>query len=210
MPRILPSLELIALQALLYYHLDDEVRAGRAISVAARLCLELGLNRTETFQRNGLEKHDLSPATTLFWCVYLLDRRSCIGLGVPFIVQDSDIDPSLPRPVSSTFLRKHPQMIHWPNSFVHIALEVSLPGYYGRLHTTLWYCMPEDNSSPGSEHSISCRRCRLSGLQGPSMAQTNSLRSDVGYLRAPNKSAGTNRNVKIDLHISGGCTSVPN
>ena len=99
----------VPLQAILYYHLDDEVRASRAISAAARLCLELGLNRAETLQMNVTDKDDRSAASVLFWSIYMLDRRSCIGLGVPFVMQDSDIDTSLPQPVSDMYEERRSQ-----------------------------------------------------------------------------------------------------
>lgn len=60
----------------------------------------MGLHRTETFQRNIKDEKDKMAAGVTFWVVYILERRSSIGLGVPFIMQDLEIDPSLPRPVS--------------------------------------------------------------------------------------------------------------
>lgn len=38
----------------------------------------------------------------LFWAVYNLDRRWSFGTGMPFAMQDSDIDPLLPKPVRPT------------------------------------------------------------------------------------------------------------
>ena len=37
----------------------------------------------------------------LFWSIYVLDRRWSFGMGRPFALQDSDIDPALPQPVGS-------------------------------------------------------------------------------------------------------------
>jgi len=39
-------------------------------------------------------------ANRLFWCIYCLDRRWSFGTGLPFGIQEDDIDPSLPEPVS--------------------------------------------------------------------------------------------------------------
>jgi len=36
----------------------------------------------------------------LFWSIYVLDRRWSFGTGMPFALQDADIDPLLPEPVS--------------------------------------------------------------------------------------------------------------
>ena len=82
------------IQALYYYHLDEEVRTGRIIGFAARLCLEMGLHRramVNTF-RNAEEQ---TVGLKTFWCVYMLERRTSLGQGVPFSIQDSHIDPSL-------------------------------------------------------------------------------------------------------------------
>ena len=100
----LKNITMLLLTGVLYYHLDDEMRGGRVISVAVRQCLEMGLHRNETYQRNIIHKSQQSAATALFWSIYVLERRSCIGLGVPFIMQDSDIDPTLPRPTKHLYL----------------------------------------------------------------------------------------------------------
>ncbi len=35
-----------------------------------------------------------------FWSAYVLDRRWAFGTGLPYVVQDEEIDPDLPMPVS--------------------------------------------------------------------------------------------------------------
>ena len=37
--------------------------------------------------------------TRIFWTIYSLDRRWSLGTGLPFVIQDEDIDPNLPEPV---------------------------------------------------------------------------------------------------------------
>ena len=39
----------------------------------------------------------------LFWSVYTLDMRFSMGTGMPYHLDSSDIDQSLPRPVSLVF-----------------------------------------------------------------------------------------------------------
>lgn len=63
--------------------------------------MELGLHRRETYDRMDEEQRNL--AMLVFWSVYCLDRRWSFGTGMPFAIQDSDIDPNLPRPVSSVY-----------------------------------------------------------------------------------------------------------
>jgi hypothetical protein len=38
----------------------------------------------------------------LFWSVYILDRRFSFGTGMPFALQDTDVDPSVPKPEDRT------------------------------------------------------------------------------------------------------------
>ncbi|CZR65707.1 uncharacterized protein PAC_15607 [Phialocephala subalpina] len=78
---------------------DEDIRACRIIGLAARLCLEMGLSRHDVLQHAFPEEREQSLAVTIFWPVYTLDRRASLGTGVPFIIQDSDVDPSLPEPV---------------------------------------------------------------------------------------------------------------
>jgi hypothetical protein len=47
-----------------------------------------------------MDEEQRTMATLTFWSVYCLDRRWSFGTGMPFALQDSDIDPNLPKPVS--------------------------------------------------------------------------------------------------------------
>jgi hypothetical protein len=73
----------------------------RIIGLAARMCLELGLHRRDAIMKTFPAEADWSRITRLFWSVYSLDRRWSFGTGLPFVIQDDDIDPSLPEPVSN-------------------------------------------------------------------------------------------------------------
>ena len=46
-------------------------------------------------------EEERSWAIKLFWSIYVLDRRWSFGTGMPFALQDTDIDPQLPEPVSA-------------------------------------------------------------------------------------------------------------
>jgi hypothetical protein len=94
------SIILLVLTATYYFQCDDETQAWRFIGIASRICLEMGLHR-----RNGLAKHftneaEYMQAVRVFWVVYALDRRWSFGTGMPFALQDADIDQNLPEPVS--------------------------------------------------------------------------------------------------------------
>lgn len=73
--------------------------------MAARGSMELGLHRQETWQRTG----GIFPgalewlwASRLFWVIYVLDRKWSCGTGLPFAIQDADMDTNLPEPGHST------------------------------------------------------------------------------------------------------------
>ncbi|KAJ6151507.1 hypothetical protein N7470_007104 [Penicillium chermesinum] len=81
------------------------VIAWRLTGMAARGCMELGLHFQETWQKAG----GVFPgalewmwASRLFWCIYVLDRKWSFGTGLPFAIQDSDMDTDLPEPGHST------------------------------------------------------------------------------------------------------------
>lgn len=85
-------------KSLLHFHVDEELQASRVAAHAARLCLEMGINRKDSHQAFKAPA-DTILATKLVWAVFVLDRRSSIGLGIPFVLQDSDLDASLYVPV---------------------------------------------------------------------------------------------------------------
>lgn len=66
----------------------------------------MGLHRCETMAKLLLSEHQRSQATQLFWSIYVLDRRWSFGTGMPFAVQDTDIDSALPEPVSLSLLKQ--------------------------------------------------------------------------------------------------------
>jgi hypothetical protein len=90
------------LKGMYHFHRDDEALAWRIIGMAARQCLELGLHRRETYLSVFIDPEEQAAAIRTFWSVYVLDRRWSFGTGMPFALQDQDIDPNLPKPVSST------------------------------------------------------------------------------------------------------------
>jgi hypothetical protein len=95
---------LISLQSEYHFQQDEEVQAYRVNGLASRLCLEIGLHRRQNLLKNFANDEERSWATKLFWSIYVLDRRWSMGTGMPFAVQDLDIDPSLPEPVSAIII----------------------------------------------------------------------------------------------------------
>lgn len=72
----------------------------------------MGLHRRDTLLNTFPDEDERSWAIKLFWSIYVLDRRWSFGTGRPFALQDADIDPHLPEPVSSS----QPQPSHRSNS----------------------------------------------------------------------------------------------
>lgn len=79
------------------FHRDNEGTSWRIIGLTARLCIELGLHRRETYDAMK-DESERSDTVLLFWAIYVLDRRWSFGTGMPFALQDSDIDSQLPKP----------------------------------------------------------------------------------------------------------------
>lgn len=94
------ALPLLALLAGYHFLSNDEVLAWRHMGHVARLCLELGIH-----QKMGLmsiqSEQERKNALVSFWSAYVLDRRWALGTGLPYVVQDDEIDPQLPLPVWS-------------------------------------------------------------------------------------------------------------
>ena len=65
------------------------------IGLAARLCLEIGLHRHTTIKKVFANHEDRKTALNIFWSVYMLERRICLGQGIPYSIQDSYVDQSL-------------------------------------------------------------------------------------------------------------------
>ena len=87
-------------QGTYHFHADEDIAAYRMIGVASRMCLEMGLHRRDALTKLFKNEEAMVAANRLFWSVYSLDRRWSLGTGLPFVIQDEDIDSSLPEPVS--------------------------------------------------------------------------------------------------------------
>ncbi|KAI2793200.1 hypothetical protein POX_b03251 [Penicillium oxalicum] len=96
---------IMTLLSIFHSYRDDEVISWRLIRNATSACMELGLHRQETWHRNGgVFPGELAWtwANRLFWCIYVLDRKWSFGSGLPFGMQDTDIDTDIPEPGEST------------------------------------------------------------------------------------------------------------
>ncbi|KAL2430460.1 hypothetical protein ABEF95_008182 [Exophiala dermatitidis] len=114
------SVILTVLTATFYFQKDEEAQAWRFIGIAARMCIEMGLHRKDSLLRSFTNEAEYQQAIRIFWTVYALDRRWSFGTGMPFALQDADIDPALPEPDES-----HPYLRHITK--------------YNQIATKVWY-----------------------------------------------------------------------
>ncbi|KAL2855374.1 hypothetical protein BJY01DRAFT_11759 [Aspergillus pseudoustus] len=99
------ELLILTLLSIFHSYRDDEVISWRLIGMAVRGSMQLGLHRQETWLRTGgVFPGELAWtfASRLFWCIYVLDRKWSFGTGLPFAIQDADMDTNLPEPGAAT------------------------------------------------------------------------------------------------------------
>ncbi|KNG51360.1 fungal specific transcription factor [Stemphylium lycopersici] len=101
-PVSLHGITLLVLTAMYHFMRDDEALAWRVSGLAARHCLELGLHRRDTYAALFPDPEGQASAIRTFWTIYVLDRRWSFGTGMPFALQDADIDSNLPKPDASS------------------------------------------------------------------------------------------------------------
>lgn len=102
--------------------------------------MELGLHCQDTWLRTGgvfPGELQWTWASRLFWCIYVLDRRWSFGTGLPFAMQDSDMDTNLPEPGAAT---------------PYITCMIS----YARLSTKIWNLVMGWRSRPRAATSDYC------------------------------------------------------
>ncbi|PGH08251.1 hypothetical protein AJ79_06037 [Helicocarpus griseus UAMH5409] len=100
-PTDIKTIQLFTLMGTYYFHADEDIMAYRFIGHATRMCLEMGLHRRDGMVKACPNGEDVLSVIKLFWSVYSLDRRWSFGMGLPFVIQDEDIDSSLPEPDDS-------------------------------------------------------------------------------------------------------------
>ncbi|KAJ5081453.1 hypothetical protein NUU61_009717 [Penicillium alfredii] len=97
-PHDIKNIQLYAIVATYHFHTDDDAMAYRIIGIAGRMSLEMGLNRRDALMK-AFPNDQWREVNRIFWTVYSLDRRWSLGMGLPFVIQDEDIDSKLPEPV---------------------------------------------------------------------------------------------------------------
>ncbi|OQE23520.1 hypothetical protein PENSTE_c008G02222 [Penicillium steckii] len=101
-PPEIKSIIFLTLVSIFYFQMDEETLAWRTIGIVERMCLEKGLHRRETLNQPVILAAGKDRILRLFWSIYILDMRWSFGTGMPFALEDSDIDPWLPEPEEKT------------------------------------------------------------------------------------------------------------
>ncbi|KAJ5649164.1 uncharacterized protein N7484_002887 [Penicillium longicatenatum] len=101
-PPEIKSIIFLTLVSIFYFQGDEETLAWRTIGIVERMCLEKGLHRRETLNQPAIEAEGKDRVLRLFWSIYILDMRWSFGTGMPFALEDTDIDPWLPEPEEKT------------------------------------------------------------------------------------------------------------
>ncbi|KAH7141759.1 hypothetical protein EDB81DRAFT_797575 [Dactylonectria macrodidyma] len=88
------SIEILALAALYFHSIDMRVSAFQYIGQALRLCIVEGIHREIVEHTLGDEV--AHRCKSLWWAVYVLDRRLSALMGAPTSIRDEDVTTSLP------------------------------------------------------------------------------------------------------------------
>ncbi|KAG9251442.1 uncharacterized protein F5Z01DRAFT_627569 [Emericellopsis atlantica] len=102
-PSKISTLPLLALMAGYRFLSNDDVLGWRVMGQVTRLCFELGIHRYAGLMKIG-DEQERKNALNSFWSAYVLDRRWAFATGLPYVVQDDEIDPQLPMPEDHPFL----------------------------------------------------------------------------------------------------------
>jgi hypothetical protein len=100
-------------QSLYQFYRSEEVLAWRTVGLAALIALEIGWHLGH-FHNQDIDAEEAQRHNRLFWCIYVFDRHCSLGTGLPFAINDSDLDPDLPEPVScqSLFGKRRPLLTY--------------------------------------------------------------------------------------------------
>lgn len=175
---------ILTLLSIFHSYRDDEVIAWRLTGMAARGSMELGLHRQETWQKTG----GVFPgalewmwASRLFWCIYVLDRKWSFGTGLPFAIQDSDMDTNLPEPGHST---------------PYLTCMIS----YARLSAKIWGLVV---GWSGRSREATSEGCALLDAEVQQWVHSipSELRFDPGW-RSPGGSEHTDRDMMLQVLLA--------
>ncbi|KAL4920528.1 fungal-specific transcription factor domain-containing protein [Aspergillus aurantiobrunneus] len=99
---VLQTLTLMVVYLLI---LDANERASKVIAVVISHSHQLGLHRERVLSNMPIFESEIFRR--LWWCVYVLDRQVALETGLPFIIQDINIDTGFPLELSDDWLLRY-------------------------------------------------------------------------------------------------------
>lgn len=90
-----PVVLLIAIQTIYNLLHDKGLKAWKMAGLAAKFCLELGLHKAETIEHTVGSEENKRFLMLLMSCVYDLDSRCSLVIGLPRTIHDADVDPEV-------------------------------------------------------------------------------------------------------------------
>ncbi|KAL2068427.1 hypothetical protein VTL71DRAFT_16525 [Oculimacula yallundae] len=174
------ELRVFTLTSIYYFHADEPVLAWRTIGFAARLALEIGLHRREILFQTLSDPQEREWAIKLFWCIYVLDRRWSFGIGMPFAIQDSDIDPELP---------------HLKDSEPYLECLIA----YGQICSKVWTAVAGYHNKSPDKETVAYLDFQIQRWQQSIPAQFQLLHPRLG--EAASKQPRTLQLVRVLLYI---------
>ena len=115
------------------------------------MCVELGLHRRDSLFKVFPDEQERGTVVKLFWSIYVLDRRWSFGTGMPFAMQDADIDPNLPEPVSNLKLRPVPLLTSLQSVTIPYLNSMIT---YSRIGSKVWRSISTFSPQPGTPLNI--------------------------------------------------------
>ncbi|KAM0324258.1 hypothetical protein ACHAPQ_008416 [Fusarium lateritium] len=118
---------LLMLQALMImymFRLDANQKAARVHALAVSVAQTIGLHRQSTIDSMPAYYSQLYSRT--WWSLYLLDRRLALESGKPYLIQDSNVDTSLPLDLSDEWMTRFASRKETISDLKHeVAVEVA-------------------------------------------------------------------------------------
>ncbi|KAL4930911.1 transcription factor domain-containing protein [Aspergillus undulatus] len=101
----LPHLQTLALMVVYLLRLDANDRASKVIAMVISHAHQLGLHRDRMLSQ--MPVFDREMYRRLWWCIYILDRQVSLETGLPFVIQDFNVDTGFPLELSDDWLSRY-------------------------------------------------------------------------------------------------------
>ncbi|KAL4943640.1 fungal-specific transcription factor domain-containing protein [Aspergillus oleicola] len=98
-------LQTMALVVIYLLRLDANERASKVIAMLISHSHQLGLHRNSVLSQMPIFESEMYRR--LWWCIYMLDRQVSLETGLPFSIQDMNVDTGLPLELSDDRLSRY-------------------------------------------------------------------------------------------------------